>query len=230
MRKFVAASFFAFGIVAQTSSHAASSNDVQEAIDLIVTFCVAGGESVTLVAKGEVEGGFALRRLGVGAEGEIEFTSEQSKGLVKGLQSEINSLAAEQQSEARRCMQPYIDRMLQFILGDPAAVAPTTQAIVRTKWFSSPRLSAKRNPTQVAGNFVTTCVRAPDGWLLKPETAHFDQYELRFSATGYNVRLPSRLMKSSSAVVCGDLQAVGSGTVLATLNVQGERREGLHFQ
>jgi hypothetical protein len=77
----------------------AQSRKVQEAIDVIVMLCVAGG------AKREISRDKDVR---------IESTSE-AKGLVDGLTKEVSKLAAEQASEARTCMRPYIERVLSML-------------------------------------------------------------------------------------------------------------------
>jgi len=213
----------------------AASSQVEEAVKLITTFCVAGGDSVRIVGSGEVEGGFALKKLGVGVEGTLEFTTEESKGLVRGLQNEINELAAEQQSEARRCMQPYIDRLVNLLIGAEEADLPVMQAVVRTQWFSSDAVLGAKPVGLEAGAYVTACVRAPDGWSLRAETAHFADIELQgdYDYGGYSVRIPSQASPTNSSVVCGDLVVRGlseaSIQVTGVLKVQGSRHEGLHF-
>lgn len=237
MRHWAHASLMVLCLLLQAPANAAS-DEIEQAIQLIVTFCVAGGESVKLVVSGDVEGGFALKRLGVVGEGTLEFSSEESKGLVRGLQNEINQLAAEQQSEARRCMQPYIDRMVNLLIGAEEAELPVTQTVVRTQWFSSEQVTAAGSGLGVSPK-IAVCVRAPEGWSLRPETAHFDDVQLSGFPIDYYIKLPSIGKPNNSSVVCGDL-SVGSRsasaptsdppTVSAVLMVQGFRHEGLNFE
>lgn len=81
----------------------AQTRNVQEAIDIIVMFCVAGG------SKSEVSG-----------SENISIARSDARGLVDGLRNAMSNTTAAQASEARRCMQPYIDRILNM-LGTPTS-------------------------------------------------------------------------------------------------------------
>jgi hypothetical protein len=99
-------------------SSAETSPKVQDAIDAIVLLCVAGGTKVEITASGDVEGGIALKRFGISGGGDIKFSRTEVRGLVKGLQGAMSKIAGQQASEARDCMKPYIDKILNKILGE----------------------------------------------------------------------------------------------------------------
>jgi hypothetical protein len=95
-----------------------TSQNVKDAIDALVLMSVAGGTRYEMETKGGIEGGLALKKLGVGASGEIKITRSEARGLVDGLQNAMSQIASEQASAARDCMRPWIDRILKQILGD----------------------------------------------------------------------------------------------------------------
>ncbi|WP_156446865.1 hypothetical protein [Bradyrhizobium yuanmingense] len=108
---------------ASPCAHAQKAN-VREAIDVIVMFCVAGGEKVELT--GSLGGaGLELKTTGGQAGSDIRISKSDARGLVDGIRREMNNVAAGQASEARKCMQPYIERIVDLLLGAPAPKAPT---------------------------------------------------------------------------------------------------------
>lgn len=119
-RRWVAALIFV-AIFAPPLALAQSSQKVQDAVDVIVLMCVAGGSKVELEASGQLEGGLALKRLGASGRADIKLNRTEVRGLVEGLQGAMNNIAGQQASEARNCMKPYIDRILKEILGDVGA-------------------------------------------------------------------------------------------------------------
>jgi hypothetical protein len=103
----------------------AQSDSVQKAIDLIVTFCVAGGEKFEISNIGNGGTGLQVKGQGAGATGVTLSTNSQAKGLVDGINNAMTTASAGQASEARRCMQPYIDRILDIYLAKgPAGSLP----------------------------------------------------------------------------------------------------------
>ena len=90
--------------------------NVKSAIDVIVLFCVAGGEKYSLVTTGDASAGLALKKLGANASAQITITKSEARGLVDGLNASLSTLSAQQASEARKCMQPYIDRVIDLLL------------------------------------------------------------------------------------------------------------------
>lgn len=111
-------------IVAFPAFAAEQSKDVKEAIDVIVLFCVAGGEKFEVSGDAKVEGGLALKKFGVTGSADISISKSEARGLVEGLRESMNKVSAEQASEARKCMQPYIDRVLDILIGKPAVTKP----------------------------------------------------------------------------------------------------------
>jgi hypothetical protein len=100
----------------QTQGAVAQTKNVQDAINVIVTFCVAGGEKVEVSGAGNSDGGLELKKPGgAGATG-ITFSKSEAKGLVDGIRNQMSKVTADQASEARKCMQPYIDRIVDLIL------------------------------------------------------------------------------------------------------------------
>jgi hypothetical protein len=146
----------------------AQSKNVQDAIDVIATFCVAGGMTSEVSVTGK-DGGVELKREG-GAG--ITISKSEARGLVDGIRREMSNISANQASEARKCMQPYIDRILDSLLGralpagtppkpgpDPAptyqnAPSPTTAALLQ-KISASRWCTSRRSYTlQLTGNSI----------------------------------------------------------------------------
>lgn len=109
--------------------YAQYAENVKQAIDVIVLFCVAGGEAFQLESRADIEGGLALRRFGVTGSGDIRLSKSDARGLVEGLTNEMDAVAGRQASEARACMKPYIDKILPLIMG-----AEGTGAERAAKW------------------------------------------------------------------------------------------------
>src|SRR5262245_33083621 len=105
-------------VIGSTGVWAEPDQKVKDAIDVIVLMCVAGGTKYEFQSKGNIEGGFALKKLGIGAAGEIQISRSEARGLVEGLQNAMTQIASEQASAARDCMRPWIERILKEILGD----------------------------------------------------------------------------------------------------------------
>lgn len=100
----------------QTQGAVAQTKNVQDAINVIVMFCVAGGEKVEVSGAGSSDGGLELKKQGGTGGTGITFSKSEAKGLVDGIRNQMSKLAADQASEARKCMQPYIDRIVDLIL------------------------------------------------------------------------------------------------------------------
>lgn len=115
----IAVSLF-FAVVSVFATHVAqaeSSEDVKDAINAIVLMCVAGGEKYEISGGADLSGGLALRRLGVSGGADIKISKSEAKGLVDGLSQSLTKIAADQASEARRCMQPYLQRIVDLMIG-----------------------------------------------------------------------------------------------------------------
>jgi hypothetical protein len=98
-------------LILTPSQHAfAQTKNVREAIDVIVMFCVAGGK--TYEFSGTVKGD------GLDLKTQAATISQSARqGLVDGINDKMNNLTAAQASEARKCMQPYIDPILKMMSG-----------------------------------------------------------------------------------------------------------------
>ena len=105
-----------------------NSPNVQEAIDVIVLFCVAGGDRYDIKAKARADGSLALKKIGVSGGGEISISKSEARGLVQGLQNAMTKVAGDQASEARACMKPYIDRILDILLSPPSSSTETKKS------------------------------------------------------------------------------------------------------
>lgn len=120
----------------------AQSKNVQNAIDVIVMFCVAGGTSEVSVTG--TDGGLELKKEG-GAG--ITISKSEAKGLVAGIEHEMTKNSAGQASEARKCMQPYIDRIIDTLL-DKVPPSPRPTPIVRPDTLLLQKISESRWCTQ----------------------------------------------------------------------------------
>ena len=115
-----------FLVLTCNPSQAQYSEDVKSAIDVIVLFCVAGGHAFTIEGTGAVEGGLALRKVGVAGSADITLSKSEAQGLVEGLKGEMNSITGQQALEARECMRPYTDKITCIILGEQNTGQTTT--------------------------------------------------------------------------------------------------------
>jgi hypothetical protein len=90
---------------------------VDDAIKLIVTFCVAGGVREKIEFGGEVGANLSLRKLDAGglAKAEIKVT-KSARGLFDGLNKELNQYSVAQASEARKCMPTSIEFFNSFCM------------------------------------------------------------------------------------------------------------------
>lgn len=121
LRTIVFSSLFAMGFC---QGALAQSSNVQEAINVIVMFCVAGGEKVELSGVQGGGGGLELKKAGGQTGSDITISKSEARGLVDGIRREMNNVTASQASEARKCMQPYIERIVDMLLGAPSPKAP----------------------------------------------------------------------------------------------------------
>jgi hypothetical protein len=146
-----------------TAAAQPQAGNVKEAVNVIVVFCVAGGDRYSIDASGQADGGIALRKFGATAGGEIKISKSEARGLVDGLNASLNNLSAQQASEARKCMQPYIDRILDTILPRPQVnqnqQQSTTPAVVDASWSISMPV-----PSGWPG-FALNMPSLPQGWF-----------------------------------------------------------------
>jgi hypothetical protein len=106
-------------LVASSQNHEAlaQSKNVQDAIGVIVMFCVAGGEKFEVSGAQTGDGALSLKKEGEADADNITISKSEARGLVDGIRVQMNNVTANQASEARKCMQPYIDRILDTLLG-----------------------------------------------------------------------------------------------------------------
>jgi hypothetical protein len=102
----------------------AQSKNVQDAINVIVLFCVAGGDKVEISTLTNSSDAVELKTAG-GSNASIRINRSSARGLVEGIIGEMNSVSANQASEARKCMQPYIERIVDLVLGKQMSAPPT---------------------------------------------------------------------------------------------------------
>jgi len=113
-----------------TDAPKATQDNVDEAVELIVLFCVAGGKEIRIESDTTLSGGVGLKVLGLAGETDLKITKSEAQGLVRGLRSKMDGASAQQASEARACMKPYIDRILNILLGNSG----TEQSYGRLIW------------------------------------------------------------------------------------------------
>jgi hypothetical protein len=103
----------------------AQRGNVEEAINVVVLFCVAGGERVEITGTTSDDKGVEVRKNTGTGNTSISISRSSARGLVDGIIGQMNKVSADQASEARRCMQPYIERIISLLLGGPAPTTPS---------------------------------------------------------------------------------------------------------
>lgn len=117
------------------SASAQNSNKVNIAIEFLKSACVSKGKKVEIEAKGKA--GLTIRQLkDAGVNAEVSFSEKEVEGLV----TELNEIEARQANEIRECMKPYIDKILNVILGLEESPQPKKES-VDIKPISIPRLT-----------------------------------------------------------------------------------------
>lgn len=92
------------------SAPAAAQQNVNAAIQAIVTLCMAGGSISSVVSQGN------SINLNTDVGSVIRLNKSEAQGFVDGLPSALNAYSADQAREARRCMQPHLARIVDIIL------------------------------------------------------------------------------------------------------------------
>jgi hypothetical protein len=124
---------YALALALTANQHAlAQQGNVEEAINVIVLFCVAGGERVEISGTASEDKGVEIRKSSGTSPTSISVSRSSARGLVDGIISQMNKPSADQASEARKCMQPYIERIIRLLLGGPATASPSLP--VRSFW------------------------------------------------------------------------------------------------
>src|SRR5262249_55117154 len=92
--------------------------------------CVVGGENVSIQASGAGETDLALRSLSAQGrlEGQFQLQRSRVEGLLHGIDNSITTTAAQQATEARRCLEPLRARLLTILLIDRSPPQTSTQS------------------------------------------------------------------------------------------------------
>jgi hypothetical protein len=197
-------------VLGQTEAAIAQTKNVQDAVDVIVMFCVAGGEKFEVSGTGKGDGGLELKKEGKPSSADITISKSEARGLVDGLRREMSNVTANQASEARKCMQPYIERILDTLLGKASGTSPSTHGDVAfgeifIEWPPSPSPCTVNYRIEIADQHIvpqgpyyrvpnirlgpTTwtikgIVRCSDGTFCEsPGSAQSGQLNLRFGGT-----------------------------------------------
>ena|SRR5579871_3217385 len=91
-------------------SHA-DDKKISQATQFLKDACVTSGSSLDLkvTANGELQ---VRRLLGTGVQGSVTLTKKELQGFADS----ASALSAQQATEMRNCMKPYIDKILNVIL------------------------------------------------------------------------------------------------------------------
>jgi hypothetical protein len=97
-------------LVALQVGHA-DDKKISQATQFLKEACVTSGSSLELkvTANGELQ---VRRLLGSGVEGSVTLTKKELQGFADS----ASALSAQQATEMRNCMKPYIDKILNVIL------------------------------------------------------------------------------------------------------------------
>jgi hypothetical protein len=151
----------------------ASSNNVQLAIQAITILCVGTSTDEQLSLNTGSAAGVSVGRVDAGGDSlgpEARLNRKSIQGLVVGLNNVVSGLAAEQANRARDCMKPYLDRIVNAIIGDapphhkpPGAKPPTRPGV-------QPPINAPENNQAAQEHYVwglDGCLhRTPHGVML----------------------------------------------------------------
>lgn len=144
---------------------------IQRAVKFLETACVNTGKH----QKFEVEGGVDASWRGLTkslAQGKARYTQEE----IEGLGDSLNAFSSQQASEARRCMQPYIKRILDLILFDATPRSEGLSEAEAGQW----RSCLLRNGERIAQALVHT---------THPSGRYLDSYKPTFSPSPDGTRL-----------------------------------------
>jgi hypothetical protein len=137
--------FISLSVSAQTQAQRTS---VEQAIAFLRSACVTSGSSLELKASGD--GSLQVRSiLGSGVKGSVTLTKKELEGFADA----ASALGAQQASEMRNCMKPYIDKILAALLTGTANTSPQSISIQTggnyfiTSEFDKVIAAASRLPT-----------------------------------------------------------------------------------
>ncbi len=192
--------------------------NVQDAIRVIVMFCVAGGEKFEVTRSGSSSDGLELKKQGGTSGPGITLSSNsEAMGLVDGINSAMSNITASQASEARKCMQPYIDRIVDSYLTRPSPGSPSLNS--NSSWDHNNSIMSIRS----VGNRVTIFYAQPRQGMIdegvRTGTLLFDGQRTgnRLSGTSYVFdRHCSPIPYPDDGVVSSEQEIVLSGRRVPT--------------
>lgn len=92
--------------------------EIDKIADTMVRLCVGGGHTEATSGTGSGGADLSLRSLDVtgNLKGEFKIEKTNAEGLVKGLDSALSKVAADQADKVRECLKPVRDRLLDIML------------------------------------------------------------------------------------------------------------------
>lgn len=94
----------------------ANADNIDKAVDIVQRMCVA--KSGSLEVEVEASGEFRLKRLlGAGVEASVSLSEKE----VEGVLGKLDKFSAAQATQMRECMKPYIDKIIEKLIGGPDA-------------------------------------------------------------------------------------------------------------
>lgn len=100
------------------------SKQVESALDILKTVCVTGGSSLDIDVS--ADGGLMLKSAVAGVKGDVSISKKELEGFV----DTASATAAQQATEMRECMKPYIEKIIVATLTGAVTTGPKTVAIV----------------------------------------------------------------------------------------------------
>jgi hypothetical protein len=106
-------------IIAGSTARSASPEDIEFAVQVIKSMCIAGSTNERLSLKQQSDTAVSVGRAGSTGEPfgpEVRLDRQSIEGLVLGINNAVSGLAADQANRARDCMKPHLERILSAIL------------------------------------------------------------------------------------------------------------------
>lgn len=103
------------------TSNAQTLGEINQYADLMVRLCIAGGRSESTSGGGSGDADLSIRSLDMKGkvEGNFRITKSNAEGLVNGIDSALNRVAADEADKVRDCLKPVRERVLEIILPLP---------------------------------------------------------------------------------------------------------------
>lgn len=131
-------------------------DQVEKAIRVLTTLCVSGG-TVTHVDYSKSQ--FSMET----NKGSVSVAKSEAQGLVDGIGTKLNSLAAEQADKARECMRPYLEQVLALLSGKDFNPQPSYQQSLQQDLTTS-----------FCGSMAISNTKEQTGYDGTPYDVHFD--------------------------------------------------------